>query len=115
MLITATGPRDWRKFFFAPLAVSLNGEVMKDVAEADDDAGYLIRYVRNPDGKIAIEGTGRSQRAVTERLVGVVVFTGTKRFSPDDAKAAAVAKRARRQARNFTIQNRANVRAGGVA
>jgi hypothetical protein len=112
MLITATGPRDWRKFFYQDLVVTLNGEIMKDVGEADDETGYVVRYVRGADGKVATEPVGRFNRSLTERLEGTVVFTGTKRYSPGDAKTASQAKRARRQSRNLTIQNRTEVRAG---
>ena len=38
MMITANGrARDWQKFFFPGLVVTLNGEIIKDIAEADDD------------------------------------------------------------------------------
>lgn len=111
MLITSSGPRDWRKFFAPNFVVTLNGEVQKHAVEADDEAGYVIRYCVDADGKPIADGW----RAKTERLEGAVVFTGTRRYSPDDIKAAAQAKRDRRAARNRTILNRAEVRSGGAA
>lgn len=106
MLITVGGPRDYRNFFFN-LDVLLDGVKMERVAEADDEAGYILRYARDENGKSIITEAGRFK---LERLEGHVVFAGTRRFSPDDAKAAAESKRERRRARNLRQANRAEVR-----
>jgi hypothetical protein len=113
MLIRSAGPRDWRKHFFPDLAILLDGVEVKDVIEADDEAGYLIRYCKDQDGKPVVAANGLQYE--TERLEGAVEFTGTRRFSPEDAKTAAQAKRDRRAARNLRNTNRAEVRAGGVS
>jgi len=97
MLIQSAGARDWRKYFFDDLRVSLNGETVEDVVEADDEAGYIVRYCRDTTGKLVVD----RDRYKTERVEGKVEFVGAKRFSPDDARAAAQAKRERRAARNL--------------
>jgi hypothetical protein len=111
MLIRSHGDRAFHKFYGPDLVISLNGEPVEHVIEADDEAGYLIRYVRGGDGKLVEDGP----RYRTERAEGTVVFSGSKRYSPDDAKRDAAAKRARRQARNLTIANRDEVRKAGEA
>lgn len=51
--------------------VTLDGVVVADVFEADDDEGYLVRYKRDDRGLFLMtEG-----RAVKERLEGVVQVT----------------------------------------
>ena len=55
--------------------VTLNGEVVPDVVTADEEQGYVDKYMRNPDGTLArLNG---SDEAVRERLAGKVeiVFT----------------------------------------
>lgn len=99
MLIRSSGNRDWRLFFFSDHKILLNGDPVMDVIEADDIAGYVIRYCRDESGRL-IADRGRYK---TDRVEGTVVFTGTRRFNPDDAKAAAQAKRDRRAARNLRI------------
>ncbi len=113
MLITATGPRNWRSFFWPPLAITLDGDVQQHVVEADDEAGYVVRHCVDADGKFVRDGL-KLWRLKTERVEGRVEFSGTRRYSPDDAKAKAAAKRARRAARNRSIQNRAVVRQIGT-
>ncbi|MGR4927342.1 hypothetical protein ACIPUD_11100 [Bradyrhizobium sp. CAR08] len=101
MLIRASGDRLWMKFFMT-LDVTVDGRSMRDVIEADDEAGYVVRYVRDADGELV----ALKNRYQTVREEGVVVFQGQKRFSPDDAKAAAQAKRDRRQIRNIAVSRR---------
>ncbi len=113
MLIRSSGPRAWPLFFQNDLVVRLNGETIKNVVEADDEAGYVVRYALDSAGKMIREGL--LSRLKTERVDGTVVFTGTRRFSPDDAKTAAQAKRDRRAARNLRNANRAEVRQAGDA
>lgn len=48
--------------------VWLNGELVKDVIEADTDEGYILRAKRNEAGDIFIDG----DEYATERLEGVV-------------------------------------------
>jgi hypothetical protein len=97
MLIAARGPRDWRKFFFQDLRVLVNGVESKGVLEADDEAGYAIRYRLDENGKPLNDG----KNYLVERVEGRIEFVGTRRFSPDDAKAAAETKRAKRRERNL--------------
>jgi hypothetical protein len=111
MLITSSGERNWRLFFLNDLVVTLDGEVQKHVVEADDEAGYVIRQCLDANGKVIRDGL-KFWRAKTERVEGQVKLIGTRRYSPDDAKAAALAKCARRAARNLRIKNRADVRRG---
>lgn len=101
MLIRVSGPRDWRKFFVT-LDVTVDGHIMHDCIEADDEAGYVVRYLRGADGNLIAVGS----RYQTARQEGVVVFHGQRRFSPDDAKARAQDKRDRRQIRNIAAANR---------
>lgn len=106
MLIRASGHRDWRYFFQPDLKILLNGEEVTHtstvVVEADNEAGYLIRYCLDDAGRLIEDGN----RYKTERVEGIVVFTGTRKLSPDDAKAAAQAKRDRRQIRNIAVVRR---------
>lgn len=111
MKITVGGDRDWRKFFTGKLSIVFNGVEVHNCTEADDEAGYIVRFRLDERGRMIADGF----RAATERLEGSVVFIGDRRFSPDDAAAAAVAKRARRAARNCRIQNRAEISAGGLS
>jgi hypothetical protein len=108
MLITSSGQRHWQNYFRRDLVVTLDGAVQQEVLEADDEVGYVLRIQKDDSGRIKHE----AGRLLTERVEGSVVFTGTR---VPDAKAAAADKRARRKARNCRIQNRADVRAGGVA
>jgi YD repeat-containing protein len=110
MLITSNGQRHWQNYFRRDLVVTLDGVVQQDVLEADDEAGFVVRYQRDESGRFVRDADGT--RLVTERIEGTVVFAGTRM---PDAKAAAADKRARRKARNCRIQNRADVRTGGVA
>ncbi|MCW2195101.1 hypothetical protein AB7M45_007872 [Bradyrhizobium elkanii] len=103
MLIRASGNSHWRKFFFAAPAITIDGRTVLDVIEADDEAGYVVRYMRDEAGQLIEDG----YRYATIREEGVVVFTGQRRWSPDDAKAAAQTKRDRRAIRNLDIQRRA--------
>jgi hypothetical protein len=108
MLITSSGQRHWQNYFRRDLVVTLDGVVQQNVLEADDVAGYVVRFKKDDGGRIQSDG----MRPLNERVEGAVIFTGTRM---PDAKAAAADKRARRKARNCRIQNRADVRAGGVA
>ncbi len=111
MLIRPTGPRNWRLFFQSDLVVTVDGVVAKDIIEADDEAGYVVRYQRDDRGQMIVD-LGRYK---SERVEGAVVFTGTKKFSPDDAKATAMSKRDRRALRNLRIQGRAERAKAGAA
>lgn len=111
MLITTGGERDWRKFFAPGFQVTLDGVIQTRVIRADDEEGFVVRYQTDAQGNMQHNGVAY----LTERVTGEVVFSGARRFSPDDAIAAAQGKRARRRARNCRIVNRADVRAGGVA
>lgn len=107
MMITANGrARDWRRFFFDNLVITLNGEAIRDIVEADDEAGYVIILVRDEAGKMIVAPSNRGTY-LTERIEGTVVFHGTRRFSPEDAKAAAATKRDRRRLRNMAVVRRA--------
>lgn len=110
MLIRSTGPRDWRLFFADDLKIFHDGAEIKSFIEADDEAGYLVRYKLDDRGRPVVD----RDRFVAERLEGTVVFTGTRRFSPDDAKAAAQAKRDRRQIRNIAVEYRRPAQGGAA-
>ncbi|WP_050400436.1 hypothetical protein [Bradyrhizobium embrapense] len=103
MLIRVSGKSDWRKFFFDAPAITVDGRTVIDVIEADDEAGYVIRYMRGEDGQLIEDG----YRYATIREDGVVTITGRRRWSPDDARAAAQTKRDRRAVRNLDVQRRA--------
>ncbi len=108
MLITAAaGPQNVRHFFVGGMVVTLDGREITDVAEADDEAGFVVRYLRDGRGN-PIRGR-QDGMLVTERLTGVVAFVGQRRTA-DDPVSLALAKRARRAARNRTIANRAEIR-----
>ncbi len=110
MLITVRGPRAFKLFFLNPPKILLDGAEIRHIVEADDEAGYIIRLCTDEASDFVVEGPKYRERVKTERLEGVVSFIGTRRYSPDDAKAAAASKRDRRAARNLRIQNRAEVR-----
>ncbi|MGY4224406.1 hypothetical protein ACVMIH_001767 [Bradyrhizobium sp. USDA 4503] len=103
MLIRVSGKSDWRKFFFVCPEITVDGQAVRDVIEADDEAGYIIRYRRDEAGTLVVD----ADRYVTERVDGKVLFVGQRRWSPDDARAAAQTKRDRRAIRNLDIQRRA--------
>lgn len=107
MLIRSQGARAANLFFIGTVTIMLDGVEVFNVIEADDEAGYIIRVSVDEAGAPIID-YGRSAR--TERLEGTVVISGQRRFSPDDAKAAAAAKRARRHVRNLEVASRAVVR-----
>lgn len=51
--------------------VTLDGKVVADVFEADDEESYLVRYKRDEAGRHVLEG----EHVATERLDGVVQVT----------------------------------------
>ncbi|MGY3482302.1 hypothetical protein ACVW1C_000185 [Bradyrhizobium sp. USDA 4011] len=107
MLIRVSGKSDWRKFFFEAPAITVDGRTVIDVIEADDEAGYVIRYMRDEAGRLIEDG----YRYKTIREDGAVQIVGSRRWSPDDARAAAQTKRDRRAIRNIALQHR-NARKG---
>jgi len=54
-------------------AVFLDGVEVKEVATADDEIGYVLRYVLNSDGLPQIDPSDRS-KAWTEEVFGRVRF-----------------------------------------
>jgi len=107
MLIRASGERDWRRYW-TELAIVLNGVPQTEVLEADDEAGYIIRYRTGDDGKLIVDG----DRYLVERVDGNVMFVGRRR--PDFAIVArAQEKRDLRRGRN--LDNARRAAEGGAA
>jgi hypothetical protein len=73
MLIRATGEHAWTKKFHS-LKVTVDGTPVRDVLEADDEAGYVIHYRRGADGKLV----ANQDRYETDRREGKVEFIGER-------------------------------------
>lgn len=96
MLIRASGALDWRKFFRDGLRVLVDGTEVRDIVEADDEAGFVVHYCRDAAGELIAD----QDRYRVERLEGTVVFSGTRRESDTDRLAKAQTRRDLRQLRN---------------
>lgn len=59
-----------RQLLVQHCTIYFNGEKIDDAVLADEDEGYVMRYVRGFDGKIARHP--RTKMAMTERHEGIV-------------------------------------------
>lgn len=105
MLITARGKFCWREYFVTPPTVTLDGVEQRDCLEADDEAGYVIRYKRGEDGR----PQALHDRYRTERVRGVVVITGQRKTPPEERLGRAQTKRDRRMMKRVEIAQRQQI------
>lgn len=81
MFVTARRdhPDFWRRTYRTCPSITLDGELLDDVVEADDAAGYVVVYQRGPDGRLAEAPDGSG--VATERREGKVEITGGEKLN----------------------------------
>ena len=80
-LLSRSIPKPTKMNLNTPLAVRMAYDVYFDgtlqeqcCTEADSEAGYVIRYVFDENGKHIIEGDGKDRQAKKEKVFGLVEF-----------------------------------------
>lgn len=75
MMVDIRTDADYRKICYA----YLNGERVTRCIAADEEAGYVVRYVTDEQGYVVVD---ESREPKTEKLTGVVRIEDTGRLRP---------------------------------
>ncbi len=109
MLIRSSGDYHWRNYFLTSPTITLNGIEQRDCIEANDVAGYIIRYRRGTNG----ERLSTHDHYLTERIRGTVIISGQSKPAPEDSRAQALGraqtKRDRREIKRAEIVRRQQI------